>query len=360
MQHLIEPIAAHFEADPESVRLGPIQHGTRLRHNVCYLNVDTSKYLLKQHDIKTAVVDSGYTPCDIETEVLSILHRNGCKVPQVVWSSAELHALLLEWCGEQTLDAVAQGAENPPTDIKPLLEKILREFCKIESCFALRAERFAPYVFPFNAHENLKNLLERGVKVIGYLSHLGEKPMASAQADTLIEKWNALAVRLQLAPTALGGLDNNARNIVVAGESPVFIDFASIGWNWQEIRLVQLFNSIGAFLSTENESANFVSLLDADLVNTYAEWVCTHRETSSAAEVAARVDAHHLLFYLSVIHQLIQAVAQPEVTESRMLFDAWGDARPRFRCALTQIIEADLSDDAETREIRAMIGEFRA
>ena len=360
MQHLIEPIAAHFETNPESVRLAPIQHGTRLRHNVCSLNVDTRKYLLKHHDIKTAVVESGYTPCQIETEVLSILHRSGCKVPQVVWRSAEHHALLLEWCGEQTLDAVAQSAENPPDDMKPLLQKILQEFCEIESCFALRAEQFAPYIFPFNAHENLKDLLERGVKVIGYLSHLGEKPMASTQAEALIEKWNALAVRLQLAPTALGSLDNNARNIVVAEDAPVFIDFASIGWNWQEIRLVQLFNSVGAFLSTANQTANFVSLLDAELVNTYAEWVCTHREKSSAAEIAARVDAHHLLFYLSIVHQLIQAIAQPEALESKMLLDAWGDAKPRFRCALTQMITADLSDDPDTADIRAMIGEFRA
>ena len=360
MQHLIEPIATHFETDLESIRLGPIQHGTRLRHNVCYLDVGADRYLLKQHDIQTAVVESGYTPCQIEIEVLSILHRHGCKVPQVVWRSAELHALLLEWCGEETLDAIAQRAEAPPADIKPLLQNILREFCEIESCFALRAEHFTPYVFPFNAHENLKDLLERGVKVIGYLSHLGERPMGSAQADALIEKWNALAVRLQLAPTALGGLDNNARNIVVTEDAPVFIDFASIGWNWQEIRLVQLFNSIGAFLSTADGSVNFVSLLDRELVDTYAEWVCTHRETSSAAEIAARVDAHHLLFYLSVIHQLIQAIAQPEVPESQLLLEAWGDAKPRFQCALTQLIDADLSDDADTAEIRAMIGEFRA
>ena len=205
MQHLIEPIANHFETDPAAVRLEPVQHGTRVRHNVCCLHIDTRKYVLKAHDIKTAVGESGYTPCQIETAVLSILHRNGCKVPRVVWSSGELHALLLEWCGEQTLDAIAQSAENPPDDIKSLLQTILRGFCDIEACFALRAERFAPYVFPFDAHENLKGLLERGVKVIGYLSHLGEKPMASVQANALIEKWNALAVRLQLAPTALGG-----------------------------------------------------------------------------------------------------------------------------------------------------------
>ena len=360
MQHLIEPIAAHFKIDPQTLRLEPIQHGKRLRHNVCCLNIGTEKYLLKQYDIKTAVVESGYTPCQIETSVLSILHRDGCKVPRVVWSSTERHALLLEWRGEQTLDAIAQSNEGPVSGVKPLLETILQKFCEIESCFALRVEHFAPYVFPYDAHANLKDLLERGVKVIGYLSHLGEKPMSSAQADTLIEKWNALAIRLQLAPTALGGLDNNARNVVIADENPTFIDFASIGWNWQEMRLVQLLNSIGAFLSTQRENASFISLLNRELVNTYAEWVCAHRETSSPVEIAARVDAHHLLFYLSAIDQLLQALAQPETAESEMLLDAWGNTKSRFQSALTHIIDADLSDDTDTVAIREMIGSFRA
>ena len=359
MQHLIEPIALHFKTDPNTLRLEPIRHGKRLRHNVCCLNVGTQKYLLKQYDLKTAVVESGYTPCQIETNVLSILHRNGCKVPRVVWSSTELHALLLEWRGEQTLDAIAQDSEKSLSGVKPLLETIIQKFCEIESCFALRAENFAPYVFRYDAHANLKDLLERGVKVIGYLSHLGDKPMSSAQADALIETWNALAIRLQLAPTALGGLDNNARNVVIADEDPTFIDFASIGWNWQEIRLVQLLNSIGAFLSTPRENANFVSLLDRELVNTYAEWVCAHRETCSPAEIAARVDAHHLLFYLSAIDQLLQALAQPEASESELLLDAWGNTKSRFQSALAHIIDADLSDDTDTTQVREMIARFR-
>lgn len=359
LQHLIEPIAVHFKTAPDALRLEPIQHGSRQRHNVCCLHIGTRRYLLKQYDIKTPVVDAGYTPCQIETNVLSILHHNGCKVPQVVWSSAELHALLLEWSGDQTLDAVAQSVQKPNDDVKPLLQTILQELCAVESCFARHAESFADYVFSYDAHENLKSLLERGVKVIGYLSHLGDKPMSAAHADTLIETWNTIAVRLQLAPTALGGLDNNARNIVIADDVPTFIDFASIGWNWQEIRLVQLFNSIGAFLSTSGVRANFVSLLDRELINTYAEWVCAHRENSSPEEIAARIDAHHLLFYLSAIDQLLQALAQPDASESEILLDAWGDTRSRFRSALSHIIDADLSDDTDTGKIREMIGGFR-
>ena len=125
------------------------------------------------------------------------------------------------------------------------------------------------------------------------------------------------------------------------------------------MRLVQLFNSIGAFLSTPSENANFVSLLDRELVNTYAEWVCRHRETSAPEEIAARVDAHHLLFYLSAVDQLLQALAQPEASESEMLLHAWGDTRSRFQSALTHIIETDLSDDTDIAKIREMIGDFR-
>ncbi len=360
MQHLIQPIAAHFKTDPKSIRLEPIQHGTRIRHNVCSLNIGTDKYLLKQHDIKTAVGESKYTPCQIETKVLSMLHQDRCPVPQVIWHSLELHALLLQWCGEQTLDAIAQSDETPPVNIESLLQTTLQKLCEIETRFATHTEQLRPYIFRFDAHQHLKNSLERGIKVIGYLSHLGKKNMPPTQAETLIEKWNALAIRLQLAPTALGSLDNNARNIVITGETPTFIDFASIGWNWQEIRLVQILNSIGAFLPRTTKNANFVSLLNRKLVNTYAEWVCTHRERSSPAEIAARVDAHHLLFYLSAIHRIIQSVAKPETPESKMLIQAWGNTTHRFQSALTQIINPKLSNDTDIAEIREMIGTFRA
>ena len=199
----------------------------------------------------------------------------------------------------------------------------------------------------------------KGKKVVGYLSHLSSSPMSSAQIEALTNAWHVFANRLQNAPLTLGNLDNNARNIVIRNEtSAFFIDFASIGWNWQEMRLVQLLNSIGAFLVSPSGNVNFVSLLDRELVNTYAEWVSTHRETCPPAEIAARVDSHHLLFYLSVIHQLLRATAQPEATENRMLLDAWGNAQARYKSALTHIIDTRLSDDVSTNQIRGIIADF--
>lgn len=358
MKYLIKHIAAHFNTDADALKLERIRHGMRQRHNVCRLKLGTESYLLKQHDITTSVVDAGYTPLQIEAAVLSLLHENGCQVPQLIWKSEDLQALLLEWCGELTLDALTQSEEKSRQRLTPLLNTILRELCKIETCFTIHAAEFAPYIFCFDAHTTLRDLLEQGKKVVDYLSHLSSRPMSSVQIETLTNAWHVFANRLQNAPTTLGNLDNNARNIVIRDESAFFIDFASIGWNWQEMRLVQLFNSIGAFLVSPLGNANFVSLLDRELVNTYAEWVSTHRETCPPAEVAARVDGHHLLFYLSVIHQLLRATAQPEATENRMLLDAWADAQARFQSALTHIIHTRLSDDVSINQIREIIAGF--
>lgn len=359
MEHLIKHIATHFETEIEALALEPIQHGIRQRHNVCRLRLGGKDYILKQHDITTPVVEAGYTPLQIETAVLSLLHENGCQVPRLIWKSDDQHALLIEWCGERTLDALAQSKEKAIQYLTPLLNTILRELCKIETCFTTHAAQFAPYIFRFDAHTTLRDLLEQGKKVVGYLSHLRSSPMPSTQTETLANAWHAFTNRLQNAPLTLGNLDNNARNIVIRDEaSAFFIDFASIGWHWQEMRLVQLLNSIGAFLVSPSGNANFVSLLDRELVNTYAEWISTHRETCPPAEIAARVDSHHLLFYLSVIHQLLRAIAQPETTESRMLLDAWGDAQTRYQSALTHIIHTRLSDDVSTNQIRERIADF--
>ncbi len=360
MEHLIKHIATHFKTDIDALELEPIQHGTRRRHNVCRLRLGSKYYLLKQHDITTPVVEAGWTPLQIEATVLELLYHNGCRVPQLLWKSEHHHALLLEWCGESTLDALAQHREKSSQDLTPLLFKILQEVYKIETCFMTHAAQLAPYVFSFNAQAILQDLLARGKKVVGYLSHLSNKPMSLIEEGTFADAWDGFANRLQGAPTTLGSLDNNARNIVIREESAFFIDFASIGWNWQEMRLVQRLNSIGAFLVSPSETGNFICLLDKELVHTYAEWVSTHRETCPLDELTARVDGHHLLFYLSVVDQLLRAVAQPDATESRMLLEAWGDPQKRFRSAMAHITGTRLSDDVYTNRIREIITDLSA
>ena len=350
MEHLIEQIAAHFKTAVDTLKLEPIQHGSQQKHNVCRLKLGAVNYLLKQHDITTPVVKTGYTPCEIESTVLTILHRNGCRVPKIIWKSEDFHALLLEWCGAVTLDAMAQSRHIP--DLNGILHTTLMELCRVETVFAKNVELLTPYAFHFDLDITLQQLLEQGRKTLGYLCDT----LTASQTAHLDAAWTALSHRLRAAPPTVDSLDYQSRNIVISDETPFLIDFSSVGWDWQERRLVQFFNSIGA----NQKDANFVSLLNRDLVATYAAWVTTHRETCSPTEIAARIDSHHLLFYLSVIHQLLRTVAQPEAAESKMLRKAWGDPKMRYQSALMQLINTDLSDDVYTTQIREMIAEFKA
>lgn len=354
LKHLIEPIAAHLKIPSSAVHIEAIRHGTQQRRNVCRLRIGTESYFLKQQDITTSVVKAGYTPFQIESTVLSLLHRNECHVPKIIWKSERFHALLLEWCGELTLDAMAQS--KPIPELKPVLHTALRELCRIETVFAEHAKQLKPYIFHFDLDVTLQHLLEQGRKTLGYLAHLKGASITSSQAAHLDTAWNAVSNRLRTAPPTLDSLDYQGRNIMIIGETPFFIDFASVGWDWQERRLTQFFNSIGA----NQEEANFVSLLNRDLVDTYAEWVITHRGACSPADIAARVDAHHLLFYLSVVHRLLQAVARPETPKNRILLQAWGDAQARFQRAITLIINTRLSDDVYTTQIREILSAFHA
>lgn len=354
MEKLLNEIATHFQINPKDITFKKIRHGKREKQNVCRLKIRKEDYLLKQHEVTDPVTESGFSPFQIEKFTLSTLYKNRCLVPQVVWDSEQYHALLLTWCGDQTLDSLAQS--ESVSSIMPVLHAILIELCKLETFFADNIAQFKPYVFHFELKQTLQHLLEQGRKTIGYLEHLGNAPLTVSQKAQLDDAWNSLSNRLLAAQRTLGGLDYQANNIVIDVELPYFIDFSSVGWDWQERRLVQFFNSIGA----NQENANFVCMLNRELVEKYATWVVQHREEGSLTDVAARVDGHNLLFYLSIIHKLLAAVAKPEIPENRILLDAWGDARLRFERAITLIINSNLSDDHSTTQIRKMIAEFYA
>ena len=352
MQKLLEQVAAHLDINIAEIRVESIHHGSLQKHNVCRLRIGTDSFLLKKHDITVPVTETGFTPFHIEKYTISILHNGDLCVPRIIWDSGQQNALLLEWCGNQTLDSLVQRSSK--ANFIPLLDTILLELCRFEAFFAKHSTQFQPYVFHYDHRNNLKHLLEQGRKTISYLEHLRKTPHIETQKKQIDAAWISLSNRLLEVTPTLDSLDYQAHNIVIDGELPTFIDFGSIGWDWQERRLVQYFNSIGA----HQEGANFVSLLSRELVETYAEWVAQHRDNVKVADVSARVDAHHLLFYLTIVHRILEAVARPETTENQTFIHAWGDMRSRFQCAISIIIETNLSDDADTNLIREMIREL--
>ena len=354
MQEILEQVATHLQTDLHEIKTEPIQHGTLQKHNVCRIRIGTDSYLLKQHEITVPVTESDFTPFQIERWTLSALNNGGYRVPRIIWESEQHHTLLLEWCGDHTLDALAQDSSR--SNLMPVLHTILLELCRIESFFAENIAKFRPYVFRFDCKKTMQRLLEQGRKTIGYLEQLSKITLTASQKKHLDAAWTLLATRLLEASPTLDSLDYQARNIVLNNELPSFIDFASIGWDWQERRLVQYFNSIGA----HQKGANFVSLLNRELVETYSECVVQHRENATVVNVAARMDSHYLLFYLTVIHRILEAVAKPKAPQNKTLTKAWGNMQSRFQRAISLIIDTDLSDDVHTNLIRDMIGEFYA
>ena len=314
-------------------------------------------YLLKQHLITQPVGESTFTPFQIESAVLLRLHQAGCRVPELYWWSDSTSYLLMEWCGDTTLDGLAQ--ETPTDELKPIVQNTIRAFCQLEAGFAKTAHALNLYIYPLDYPTFLRDmmgtLLDQGRKTFDYLAWMKGKPMSSDQARTLDTIWERMSNQLHRATPTLGTLDYNARNIVVSGKTPTFIDFGSIGWDWDERRLVQSLNSLGA----NRANGNFVSLLDQAIVKEYAGKVSEGREDWSKAEIAAQVDYHQLLFYLSIIHRLLQSTAQPEEAESRATLQAWGDPKARFQYALALLVDSHLSEDTDAAHIREVIATFR-
>jgi hypothetical protein len=352
----VKEIADRLRIDPVSLQITPIRHGTHERNNVWRLAVAEKDYILKQHLIIHPIGKSAFSPFQIETAVLPILHRAGCRVPQIVWKSEDDSTLLLEACGEKTLDDFTQ--ETPADALKPITRNAVQEFCRLELAFAECAEDIQPYIYPlgYPLHQTLDAILDRGRSTMNYLAWLSGEPMRPDEQTIVDEIWEDMSNCLHGAAARLGSLDYNARNVVIDGDRPTFIDFASVGWDWGERRLVQSFNSLGAHRS----GGKFVSALNREVVGEYASQTAKAQERTDEAEIAVRVDYHNLLFYLSIIYRLLQATAQPEREGSIPLLKAWGDAQPRLRQAIDLLAGSPLSDNPYAAQLRRIVGEWRA
>ena len=354
---VIKQIAAYLHVSPDQIKCVPIRHGTLERNNVWRLTAKGRSFILKQHLIAQPVGESTFTPFQTECAVLLRLHQAGCRVPELHWWSDSVSCLLMEWCGDTTLDGLAQ--ETPTDELKPIVQNTVQAFCQLEEGFAKTAHALNPYIYPFDyptfLRDMMQTLLDQGRKTLDYLAWMKGEPMRADQAGTLDAIWERLSNRLHRARPTLGTLDYNARNIVLDGNTPTCIDFGSIGWDWGERRLVQSLNSLGA----NRANGNFVSLLDREIVKEYAGQVAEHRQDSSEAEIAAQVDYHHLLFSLSIVYRLLQSTAQPETAESKATLQAWDNPKARFRRALGLLADARPSCDPDSAHIRESIATFR-
>ena len=353
LSHIIPKIANRFDTSPDCLHVVPIKHGSVERNNLWRVIVDRQSYVLKQHFITRPIGDSAFTPFEVESFALSTLSEAGCSVPKVVWQSDLDFCLLLEWRGESTLDDAAQS--TPLESLKETITGALGEFCQIEKSFADRYADFAPYVYPLDYPtyllQTMDDMLDRGRKTLGYLARLSGEPAAS----DIDELWSSFAQVFHENSATLGALDYNARNIMIDAGDITFVDFGSIGWDWSERRIVQFFNSLGA----NREGGNYLNLLNRDVIRAYASRAITYRSGSSEEDIFTQLDYHNILFYLSVVHRLLEVVTRPTSEKNRALLRAWGNAGARLTRALEILVNSELSDDSTARQIREYVGKYR-
>jgi len=302
-----------------------------LTEDVWQVDLRDGRSLVAKHQIWGFLAHGEpYDLLQVEKQVLGLLGGEGCPVPKVLGLDPEGQVILLEHCGSHTLEDV-DSTPYIPQVIDGLLQ-IERAFEKYQDLLAWRVVPQATLPCLRQAWAEAADRARQGLEQFGRHCHGAPTALAGAQ-QALDEILSWLTAR----PPALGATDYRPRNIVVdpAGSDPCrvrFIEFAKIGWDWTERRLVQYTNTV---------RRGFRRLLDAGDVEFYA--------VRAGRERARALDYHHLVFYLNAASMLGAALAAPSAHAP--LLRAWGPAGPRLR-QLAELMAAPLSDDPAANLIR--------
>ncbi|HIE27767.1 TPA: hypothetical protein EYP66_10810 [Candidatus Poribacteria bacterium] len=351
--------------EEEDVQFEKIRHGGLTRNNVWKVqSADGKKSVVKQfivpppkqHNRKEQSPEVRYSQTAVEANILKLLKREGCPVPDVIASNESTQIIVLEWCGDTTWDDLCQ--DETIVDKKRYTRLAIEGFCRIERVFSEKAGLVEPYVYPLDYKSHLyqigEKLLTSARRCISDLAWIRDEPLTESETKIVDESWDEISHCILERQSTLGTLDYNARNIIIDRNRLTFIDFAKIGWDWPERRLMQYLTGLGAHI----EGGNFTTLLDAEHTGLYAEIMSRIDVTLNWQKLAALVDYHHILFYLTAIIRLLRLLKNPEIRQSILLSRAWGPVKPRMTRALFNLAHKSLSHDEAAAAIRNLFLSF--
>ena len=208
-----------------------------------------------------------YDLLEVERDVLMVLSQAHCPVPRLLAIDAEAFFVIFESVGSATLD---DWVHEQRGDTEALVEQIIRGQCAIDAALAQRTDSLASRVVPgadgaalVEAWDAVGQRAQWGLEVL--CCRLDLAPPTREVQSAL----GAVHAHLAQRQPALGSSDYNARNIVVSTTGPTasFIEFAKLGWDWTERRLVQYTTCMGS----GRPGAVMRPLLDARAARRYAE-----------------------------------------------------------------------------------------
>ena len=287
------------------------------------------KVVAKHHGDGTVTAGQPDDALAVERRVLDLLVAQGCSVPRVLDVDPQTLFVFYEYRGGRTVDDLCQQGPIRGDDECRLGRKLVDGFCQIESALATHRAELQHLVtptaridaLPATAARAEAGALEGLAKLLNLCGNRATTP-SLATCIREISRW------LSGRALTLGSTDYNARNIVIdsAGELS-FIEFARVGWDWPERRLVQYATSLGA----GRPDGRFVSLVDPDIVEFYAQW-----QDDDVDGRAAALDCHHILFHLNAAAMLFRALAEPHIPGHCALLRAWHNPERR----IAQLVEA--------------------
>ncbi|MDP6778905.1 MAG: hypothetical protein QGI83_19280 [Candidatus Latescibacteria bacterium] len=349
-----ECLPAHLPGSPTVVAVDPVRRPESNHPGVWVARTDDGTRVVVKHQIFAPLTRG--EPHDLlraEERVCRMLSDTGCPVARVYGVDPTHSLVFSEWCGKLTLDDVCQ--ESDEASVRAWGKQVVEGFCGTQGVLRDRTPDLADVSFPECDRQGLLEIWSQTVLGIG--SQVGElvswlNPGTSSRTTARVEMlWNELVEALADAPSLLGPTDYNARNIVIntSTQEARFIEFAKLGWDWPERRLVQYTASMGS----GRGDGGFRSALDQNQAAAYgslADWSGGDPETA-----ARRLDAHHVVFHVLAGLRLQRALLHPAEENNRQVLAAWRNPQRRAR-ELSALLGQPLSSDSLVTELRTLLG----
>lgn len=273
---------------------------------------------------------------EVEQQVLDLLVREHCPVPRILAVDAGTQFIFYEHRGSRTLDDLAQ--EAGPRACRAYLDQAIAGLCRIDRVCSRRQDRLVEHLNPAADLPALRQAWEQAgqqaVQGLEWLSRSRGLAPPAGSTDLLEHGHTWLAGR---QPT-LGTTDYNARNLVLDPRPGrlTFVEFAKIGWDWTERRLVQYTISLGA----GRPAGRFRSLMDARAARQYASLGPDGEDRGRA------LDWHHLLLHLVAVGRLGAALEAPAHEPHARLLASWTRPHQRLRDLLACLARPLSADPA--------------
>lgn len=281
----------------------------------------------------------------VERQVLDLLLAAACPVPRILAIDPETQFIFFEYRGDHTLDDMCQ--ENA-TGLQTLARHIISGFCQIERTLTAHIEVLDSLIHPAATLKHLRTTIDHiGAQAHSGLDYLLNSSAASAPRADLHDLLDRIVQHSGATAPTLGSTDYNARNIVVdrASRRPSFIEFAKLGWDWPERRLVQYLTSLGG----GHPNGRFHSLVNPNSAKWYAR--CAGGD---ADDRILALDSHHILFHLNAAALLSKALETPQQPPHARLLQRWRQPQRRMQ-QLARALSQNLSPAAPTAHFRNLL-----